>query len=222
VDRFGGWYPLIGLGTFIAISKELFVLNEEALMITNFAAFVFISWMAAGDAVNEAVKAKAEALRKHNDDVSDLYIESLQQVIRAGESSLAILPLMQRLKQQYAALGEDVLKAKEMKSRQAARAAVVSRLNSVYQTEQAEKAKYVSRLLDEVLEEVQHRLEDMSAGEKDAMIDEAIRMLESGQEEVGQDRATRIYQEVLQSRLRQEEERGGEQQHATQHREREE
>ena len=200
IDRFGGWYPLLGLGTFVLLSKELLVLNEEALMVTNFAAFVFISWLVAGDMVNDAVAAKKEAIRKNHDDVSDLYIESLEAVIRAGENSLAVQPLLRSLKGEYSQLGEQVIKAKEMKARAAARDAVISRLNSVYQKEQSEKAKYMTGLLDEVVEEVQERVSNMSQHDKDAIMENAIRQLSGAQEE-GEDRLTKIYQEVLNAKF---------------------
>ena len=200
IDRFGGWYPLLGLGTFVLLSKELLVLNEEMLMVTNFAAFVFISWLVAGDQLNDAVAAKKEALRKNHDDVSDLYIESLEQVIRAGENSLATLPLLRSLKSEYAQLGEQVVKAKEMKAKSAARDAVMARLNSVYQKEQAEKAKYMTGLLDEVVQEVQDRVENMGQGDKDALLENAIRQLGGGAVE-GEDRLTKIYQEVLNTKF---------------------
>ena len=200
MDKFGGWYPLLGLGAVVLVSKELLVLNEELLMVTNFAAFVFISWLVAGDIVNDAVKEKAAALTKNHDDVSDLYIESLHQVIRAGENSLATLPLMRNLKEEFSSLGQQVVQAKEMKSRAAARDATIARLNAAYQKEQAEKAKYMTNLLDDVVGEVQERVQQLSEQDKEAIMESAIQQL-SGQEQSGEDPLTRIYQEVLNSRM---------------------
>ena len=200
MDRFGGWYPLLGLGVFVLISKELLVLNEEALMVTNFAAFVAISWLVAGDTVNDAVKAKAEAIRKNHDDVSELYIESLEQVIRAGENSLATLPLMRSLKADFASLSAEVQKAKDMKSRAAARDAVIGRLNALYQKEQSDKAKHMTALLDDVVSEVQHRMEQLTDDDKNAIMDNAIRQLEGG-EATGDDRIAHIYRDVLNEKM---------------------
>lgn len=199
VNRYGGWYPLIGLGAVIALSKELLVLNEEFLMVSNFAAFVFISWLAVGDTVNDMVKDKAEAIRKNHDDVSDLYIDSLEAVIKAGENSLATLPLMRQLKTEYGTLGQQVIRAKELKARAAAREAVLQRLNQVYQKEQNEKAKYLAAVYDNAYQQVQERLAGMSEQEKSRMIDSAIAMI-GGSSEEAEDPVARIYQEVLNNR----------------------
>jgi len=199
VNRYGGWYPLIGLGAVIALSKELLVLNEEFLMVSNFAAFIFISWLAVGDTVNDMVRDKAEAIRKNHDDVSDLYIDSLQAVIKAGENSLATLPLMKQLKNEYGTLGEQVVKAKELKARAAARETVMARLQQVYQKEQNEKAKYLAQVYDNAYQQVQERLQGMSAADKSKMIDGAIAMIGGGSEEAD-DPVARIYQEVLSNR----------------------
>ena len=199
VNRYGGWYPLIGLGAVIALSKELLVLNEEFLMVSNFAAFIFISWLAVGDTVNDMVKDKAEAIRKNHDDVSDLYIDSLQAVIKAGENSLATLPLMRQLKSEYGTLGQQVTRAKELKARAAAREAVLQRLNQVYQKEQNEKAKYLAAVYDNAYQQVQERLQGMSAADKSKMIDSAIAMIGGGGEEA-EDPVARIYQDVLSNR----------------------
>ena len=199
MNRYGGWYPLLGLGAVIALSKELLVLNEEFLMVSNFAAFVFISWLAVGDTVNDMVKDKAAAIRKNHDDVSDLYIDSLEAVIKAGENSLATLPLMRQLKTEYGTLGQQVVRAKELKARAAAREAVLQRLNQVYQKEQNEKAKYLAAVYDNAYQQVQERLQAMSAADKSKMIDTAIAMI-GGSGDEAEDTVGRIYQEVLSNR----------------------
>ena len=199
MNRYGGWYPLIGLGAVIALSKELLVLNEEFLMVSNFAAFIFISWLAVGDTVNDMVKDQAEAIRKNHDDVSDLYIDSLQAVIKAGENSLATVPLMKQLKTEYGTLGQQVVKAKELKARAAAREAVLQRLNQVYQKEQNEKAKYLAAVYDSAYQQVQERLQGMSTEEKARMIDSAINTIGGSSDDV-EDPVSRIYQEVLSNR----------------------
>ena len=199
VNRYGGWYPLIGLGAVIALSKELLVLNEEFLMVSNFAAFIFISWLAVGDTVNDMVRDKAAAIAKNHDDVSDLYIDSLEAVIRAGENSLATMPLMKQLKTEYGTLGAQVVRAKELKARAAARDSVLQRLNQVYQKEQNEKAKYLAEVYNNAYAQVQERLAGMSAADKAKMIDSAIAQI-GGSAEEADDPVARIYQEVLSNR----------------------
>ena len=216
VDRYGGWFPLLGLGSIVLLSKELLVLNEEALMVTNFVAFVFISWMAVGDTLLEAVKAKQDQQRKFRDDVSDMQIESLQALVKTTEASLEMLPVLERLKTVYSTLGERVGRAKELKSRQAAREAVLARLSSLYAKEQADKSKYLSDMLDAVNAEVVQRISQLDPAEKDALVSDAIRMLETGRGEAASaDKVVLTYQEVLQRRLAEggqrteESERGG-------------
>jgi len=174
VQKFGGWYPLIGLGGFIAVSKEILVLNPELLMVTNFAAVLAISWFVAGDAVTKMVEDERAATKKKSDDIMDLYIETIEAEISAFELHQNIAPLLQSLKAEYSSLSSQVVKAKELQSRQVARDAAVARLNAIYQREQAEKAKKLSGILNATYSKVLADLEKLTDKERGQIIDYAI------------------------------------------------
>jgi len=174
VNKFGGWYPLAGLGGFIAVSKELLVLNEELLMVTNFAAFVFFTWLALGDKVTEYVKESQDAETKENDQVSDLYITSVEHVVKALENQQAIIPVLQSLKSEYSTLSAQAASAKQMRARQLARDTAMSRLNALYAREQDIKSTEMAGMFDSAYAKVKADLAAMNEKEKSAIIDFSI------------------------------------------------
>jgi hypothetical protein len=87
VGRYGGWYPFLGLAGVIAVSKEVIILNEELLLVTNFAAMFATLYFALGDTITkQAEEARAEIAKK-NDEVSDFKIEQITALIQVRASS---------------------------------------------------------------------------------------------------------------------------------------
>lgn len=199
VNKFGGWYPLAGLGGFIAVSKELLVLNEELLMVTNFAAFVFFSWLALGDKVTEYVKESQDAETKENDQCSDLYITSIEHVVKALENQQAIIPLLESLKTEYSALNTQAGTAKQMRARQLARETAVQRLNAIYAREQDIKTTEMAGLFDTAYTKVVADLNSMSEKEKSAIIDYSIDVIsgKAGKMTEANDPVGRLYKKYL-------------------------
>lgn len=59
VARYGGWYPFLGLAGVIAVSKEVLILNEEFLLVSNFAAMAATLYFGLGDTITK-VRAIAD------------------------------------------------------------------------------------------------------------------------------------------------------------------
>jgi len=53
VARYGGWYPFLGLAGVIAVSKEVLILNEEFLLVSNFAAMAATLYFGLGDTITK-------------------------------------------------------------------------------------------------------------------------------------------------------------------------
>ena len=64
VARYGGWYPFLGLAGVIAVSKEVLILNEEFLLVSNFAAMAATLYFGLGDTITKVREiADASALQ---------------------------------------------------------------------------------------------------------------------------------------------------------------
>jgi len=181
----------------VAISKEILVLNEEFLLISNFAAFVFIAWIAGGDTINDMVKEEAETERKQNQALSDAYIESLQYIIKAFENSLALTPILNNFKSEFSSLAQQVRSAQEKRSIIAMRTATLSKLNSALQQEQAAKAQATIDLYDNATNYVFNKLKRMSPGLQDKFIDTAINSIRTGETGAEKDPVPTLYRKYF-------------------------
>jgi len=196
VAAFGGWYPLVGFGSLVVLSKELLVLNEELLLATNFATFVFIMWLATGETVNQLVVEKQESITKHYNDSCDLQIESIKSVVQAYETQLALIPLLNSARQQFTSLSDQVGLAQQQRAKYAAREAVAAKLNSLYQKEQAAQAAALTDYYDYLAQQVREDVANLSSEEKRRFIDRMIEAV-GGAEVPDEDPVSRSFDKFL-------------------------
>jgi len=178
VSRYGGWYPLAGLGGLIIISKEILVLNEELLLATNFATFAFITWLVAGEQIQQLAVESQTARTKFLNDTTDVLIEAYKVGVKTYENLLAEIPLLKSTILQYSDLLKQGNGAAALKARQAARDAVISKLAGIYQRQQADAAKESVRAIDTAVNAVRTQLENLSDEEQSKIMDHMIDILE--------------------------------------------
>jgi Mitochondrial ATP synthase B chain precursor (ATP-synt_B) len=77
LDRYG-LLPLLGFGAVAAISKEMFILNEEVLVAACFFGFSFVSYITIGDSIREGIEAEREEQKAELRAVFDKVIESVE------------------------------------------------------------------------------------------------------------------------------------------------
>jgi len=197
ISHFGGWYPLVGLGSLIVISKEWLVINEELLLATNFAAFVFITWMAVGDSVNQMVADDAAQTNKILEDTRDIQIEAFKYDIKFYETQLQLGPFFFNTMAQYQYLISQLQEAQERKKQSTARETTLAKLNSIYQREQADQAAALNSLIEDAVSEARARVEGLSEEEKSRIIDQAIDTL--GGNPTTDDPVAQVFQQYLAS-----------------------
>lgn len=98
INNLGGWYPLLGLASVIALSKELVIVNEELLMVTNFlAVFAGVYFSVSDTAVEQYTKAK-EALAKKFYEHRKLEIDVNKVLLAAYDTNPKIIALLENFK----------------------------------------------------------------------------------------------------------------------------
>lgn len=81
-----GWYPLMGLGGAIAVSKELLILNAESVIVFTFGSFCFLSYVYGWESAGKALDKQCEDIRSEivsgYDEKEKMLEDSIQQLTR--------------------------------------------------------------------------------------------------------------------------------------------
>jgi hypothetical protein len=178
VGKYGGWYPFLGLGAVVAVSKEIIILNEELLLVSNFAAMVATLYFVLGDTVNKQAEEVRAEIAKRNDEVSDFQIEQISALIQAHELNIEQVSVLQRLKEQQNSLGAAHSKAKGLKVRHAAREALLKKLGDIRAREASEKASFHEMVSRRATAYVKREFARASADAKAALVNFGLDALE--------------------------------------------
>jgi hypothetical protein len=84
-----GFYPLVGLGTAAAFSKEFIFLNEEFLLLINWAIFCATVYIGVGNKAWEAYLDIVNKAKRTQHDWDQLKIDLIDQGIKEKELSLS-------------------------------------------------------------------------------------------------------------------------------------
>lgn len=157
---------------------QIFVVNEELLLATNFATVVGTMYFLFADKVVEAQKAEQERVKKYLDDVSDCTIEIYQSKISRHKVKIDEVPAYENLKREFSSLSEQVIRAKDLKARHAAREATMKRLHDLRSREASTKAEAASKQADAAVAFVREQWSRAAAADKQRLVDAAIAIIE--------------------------------------------
>jgi len=188
IDKYGGLYPLLGLGAAVAVTKELLILNEEFLMVSNFAAVVLAGYVMFSDTVIQQHKEQVEADKKVYEEWGNLETEGYKAVIAAHKRNLAQAEAIRYVKNQYNRLIVEAQKAKVVQARVAARDALEKRLGDIAGREQAESSSKAKAVTSEATSSVKDFFRNADRQVKQQLIDNAIQLLSGGAKTIPADR----------------------------------
>lgn len=180
IDKYGGLYPLIGLGGILALSKEYIVMNEELLMVSNFVAVAVAGYVLAGEPLMTNMKERQEADKKFYSDWGSVESEGLRKVIEAHKRNLRQADAVRFVKDQVNTLAVQAYKANNVQAQIAARDAIEKKLQDILGREQAEQSNYARQLATEATEYVRNYFQKADKQIKMQTIENAIALL-SGQ-----------------------------------------
>lgn len=203
VARYGGWYPFLGLAGAAAISKEVVILNEELLLVSNFAAMFGILYLGAGDTVTKGAEEQRAELAKKQDEYSDLQIEALQMAVQAHELNIEQVEVLKRLKTEHNTLSAELTKARALKLRHAARDAVVKRLSDLKGREASERASFKEVVSKAATEYVRAQFASAPPAVKNQLVEFAIDVVEGKKKQMDakQDPVKKLYADFFNNKL---------------------
>jgi hypothetical protein len=203
VQKYGGWYPFIGLAGVIAISKEIIILNEEFLLVTNFATMFTILYLTVGDTITKAAEEQRAELHKKQDDLSDFQIEQYQAALNAHLMNVEQVDVLKRLKTEHNTLSAELLKVKALKLRHSARDAVVKKLGEIKSREASERASFKEIVGARATQYVRRQFAQAPAAVKASLVDFAIDVVEGKRKQLDakQDPVKRLYADYFGNKL---------------------
>jgi len=204
VERHGGWVPFIGLGAFTLIAKEIYILDAEFLLATNFLAVVGIFWLMAGESLTGMVEAYNAKRKKHWYDVFQFRIAGVEKEIRDWKRRIAEAELLTEIKNEYNTVVSQVVHAKDMKARKVAYDNVISRLQQIKSKRDAEQTQYLTTVYDLTSDYVREQFAKLPQQQKNAMIEHAIALIgkqTQGVLNASNDPVKKLYQDYLGGKL---------------------
>lgn len=203
VQKYGGWYPFLGLAGVIAISKEIIILNEEFLMISNFATMFAVLYLTAGDAITKAAEEARMELHKKMDDVSDFQIEQVQGLLNAHKLNVEQVEVLKRLKTEHNTLSTELNRVRALKLRHQAREAVVKKLNDLKSREASERASFKEIVGARATAYVRRQFAAAPANVKASLVDFAIDVVEGKKKQLDAkaDPVKKLYADYFNNKL---------------------
>lgn len=203
VQKYGGWYPFLGLAGVVAISKEVIILNEEFLLVTNFATMFTILYLTVGDTITKAAEEQRAELHKKHDDMSDFQIEQIQTLLQAHQMNVEQVEVLKKLKVEHNTLSAESNRVKALKLRHSARDAVVKKLAELKSREASERASFKEVVGARATAYVRRQFASAPAGVKASLIDFAIGVVEGKQKQMDakQDPIKKLYSDYFNNKL---------------------
>jgi len=127
--------------------------------------------------VQAAEEQRAE-IAKRMDELSDFEIEQLQAVLQAHELNIEQVSVLKRLKEEHNTLSAELVTAKALKVRHAARDAVVKRLGDIRSREASERASFREAVSQRATAYVKRQFVASPAATKASLIDFGIDVVE--------------------------------------------
>jgi len=168
-----GFYPLAGLATITLLSKEIIPLNEEFLLLLNFAAVLTTLHVAIGDsawtAINEAIRKEKQKMW----DWDQFKIDLVEEKITDVKTRLQLPEVYEEYVREYADAAKELNQFELVKPKHEFRAATLKRLQDILNKEQDASASAKKKLLQDVLAHVRGQVQSR-AELRTATIDNAI------------------------------------------------
>jgi len=135
----------------ILVSKEILIMNEEFLMVSNFAAMFLTMYLLLGDTVVNAAQESANAEIKQENEASDLAIDVAELRVKGFEGQIQAVQVLKNLKKDYNELALAAQVARANKAKVVAIDAYTQKLEAAKQREIAEALEKNKQLVQEQL-----------------------------------------------------------------------
>jgi len=197
----GGWYPFLGAAATIAVTKELFVWNEEALMATNFAVATFAIYLAVGDSITQMMEDDKKAGTKRLQDISDVGVLSAKRYVEFLSIGALTVDMYKALKFEYNQNIRKVAEVSNQKAKAKAAQAVLKRLSDIRAREVAERGQAASSLIAGASTFVRTKITQLSEKDQSQILENALDLLAGKVQSIPVDRdpVKRIYMEYIQT-----------------------
>lgn len=204
VKSMGGWYPFLGAAATIAVTKELFVWNEEALMATNFMVAAFAMYIAVGDMIPKMAEEERQAGLKKLHQLADISVLSSRRYVDALSMGGASLDMYKALKYEYNQNIRKVYEVSNQKAQARAAEAVLKRLAEIRSRESAERGQAASSLIANASAFVRTKITQLSEKEQSQILENALDLLSGKVQTIPIDRdpVKKLYVDYIQTQQR--------------------
>jgi len=169
-----GMYPLAGLLTVAAISKEVYFLGPETLLLGNFCLTFFAGYVLAAEAANAHFDKERKQYNAVVDDMLELQSAMWESRIEICQSRLKFADYLEHVKTKEVESMRALSKAASLTARHQAQTAMLKKLRSIQDEEsEAERAR-VAALSNDAADTVEQQFLASDPKVKNAMIENAI------------------------------------------------
>jgi len=188
VKEYGGWYPFLGSAAVIAITKEIFVLDEEALMITNAVVAFLGLYVATSDIVTQAYEDDLKERREKDLKISELAITWAKAYIPTTFVHEATRDMYAALKSTYNTNIRNIAQTQNTKARYAAAQAVLKRLSDIRAREAAARGAAAAAVISGASAFVRGKVAQLSDKDKSQILENALDLLSGKTKDIPVDR----------------------------------
>lgn len=179
-----GWYPFIGLGSAILLSKEIFMINTEFVVAADFCILTFIAYVLGADKVNAFV---TEERAKLVDEINSVF-KAEREIYKAQlDSCQAVINTPKVIAEANAAFTEAniaVAKARDLTQRATFRDSIVQRLQAIKLAEEEAANQQREAIRAKAIADVMEAIK--SAKVRASVLDEAIALVGATEDKTGE------------------------------------
>jgi len=199
VNRFGGWYPLVGAAAAIAVTKEVLVVNEELLLATNFVAAVVGIYVVAGDTLAQSMTEEIDALFAKERVAWQVGVEMTKNQLKYYGIQPLVVEMWKTKKAAYNANIRAVAAAQATKAKLAAAQSMLKRLSDIRTRENSEKGAAVNALITGASTYVRSNIGSLSEKDRSQILENALDILSGKvtQIDIARDPVKRLYLDYL-------------------------
>jgi len=195
------WYPVVGLGVATAISKEIFILNDELVYASIFFAFATTMYVQLGQDAAAFFDADIQAHKDRQLDACDLAMDHVKRFITIENRQKSFPEDLKALYEDEVKMTHMAVEYQNRKHEIDTTDAVLQKLTQIKALEEEEHREFKSALISQATRYVQDKFAALPKQDKVAYIDAIIDTLPSkkGEKtpEIENDLPTRLFAAFL-------------------------
>jgi hypothetical protein len=188
-----GWYPFLGLGTFALLSKEIYIIDAQTMILGNFLILSFATYVGFADKMSASIDAENKAFIEKNEAKWEFGVALQKELIESEKNWITRVPVIEKVKDEYNKSTVALYKAKSKQLEISLANATLKKLNAIVTQEREEARLKAEALSQESAAYAREMMANATKAQKDQSVALAIKDIGVGMRDMSKEPVNQFF-----------------------------